>query len=163
MEFLLCSTNTHTPLFFGVSKIHKPNFSLHSITLRCDHHTGRLSLYVTHFIQPLTNNLPSHIKDTKSFLDFIVNLPPLPSSTLLVTADVTFSCSNIPHDDCMSIVIQFMEKSKHLISSNCAPSHIVRAILDFLAKHYTFSFLIPVMSFFGNIPALAFIIVPLLI
>ena len=130
MEFLLCSTNTHTPLFYGVSKIHNPNFSPHSITLRCDHHTGRLSLYITHFIQPLTNNLPSHIKDTKSFLNFIVNLPPLPSSTLLVTADVTFSCSNIPHGDCISVVMQFMEKIKHLISSNCAPSHIVRAILD---------------------------------
>ena len=50
MKFVLCSTNTHTPLFYGVSKRYKPNFSLHSIILRCDHYTGRLSLCITYFI-----------------------------------------------------------------------------------------------------------------
>ena len=42
--------------------------------------------YVTHIIQPLFNNLPSCIKDTKHFLNLIEKLPPLPPNALLVTA-----------------------------------------------------------------------------
>ena len=133
MKFVLCSTNTHTPLFYGVSKRHKPNFSLHSIILRCDHYTGRLSLCITYFIQPLANNLPSHIKDTKYFLNFIVNLPPLPSNTLSVTADVTFSYSNVPHDDCISMSSNsWREASISCVQVVQLPTQFVKSLISLL-------------------------------
>ena len=104
MEFLLPLKNTRTPLFYGSSTIHKSICPLHPLVVGCDAATYRLQL-----IQPLANNLPSHIKDTKHFLNLIENLPPLPpNNTLLVTADVTSLYKNNPHDDDISAVIHFM-------------------------------------------------------
>ena len=99
-----------------------------------------ISLYVTHFIQPLTSNLPLHVKDTKHFLNLIEKLPPLPPNALLVTADVTSLYTNIPHEEGIAAVIHFIEY-KHLLLTNCPPPHSVRIILNFILKHSTFKFM----------------------
>ena len=67
-EFLLPPKNTCAPLFYGLPKIHKPGYPILPIASGCDGPTDHLSAYVTHFIQPLASNLPSHVKDTKHFL-----------------------------------------------------------------------------------------------
>ena len=125
MEFLRSPRNTHTALFYGLSNIHKPNCSLRAIASVCDGATDHLSSYITYFIQPLANNLPSHIKDTKHFLNLIEKCPPLPNDALLVTADITSLYTNIPHDNGIAVVIHFMEKYKHILPINFPPSHIV--------------------------------------
>ena len=109
MEFLLPPKNTRTPLFYGLPKIHKPDCPLRPIFSRCDGTTDHLSAYITHFIQPLASNLPSHIKDTKRFLNLIEKLPPFPPNALLVTADVTSLYTNISHEEGITAVVQFME------------------------------------------------------
>ena len=80
MEFLLPSKNTHTSLFYRLPKIYKIDCPLHPVVSECDGPTAHLSVYITHFIQPLASNLASHIKDTKSFANLIEKLPPLPSN-----------------------------------------------------------------------------------
>ena len=140
MEFLLLSRNTSTHLFYGLPKIHKPNCSLHPIVSGCDGPTDHLSSYLTHFIQPLANNLPSYIKDTKYFLNLTENLPPLPTNALLATVDVMSLYTNIPRDDGISTVIHVMEKYNHL-PTNCPPPHIICKILYFILKHSTFNFM----------------------
>ena len=71
MEFLLPPKNTHTRVFYGLLKIHKPDCPLHSIVSGCDGPTDHFSAYITHFTKALASNLPSHIKDTKDFLQLI--------------------------------------------------------------------------------------------
>ena len=124
IEFLLPPKDTRTPLFYELPKIHKPDCPLCPIVSGCDGPTDHLSAYITHFIQPLASNLPSHIKDTKHFLNLIEKLPPLPSNALLVTADVTSLHTNIPYKEGIAAVIHFMEKYKHLLPKNCPPPHI---------------------------------------
>ena len=140
-KFLLPPKNTRTPLFYGLPKIQKPGCPLRPIVSGCDGPTDYLSDYVTHFIQPLASNLPSHIKDTKHFLNFIEKPQPLPPNAILVTADVTSLYTNIPHEEGIAAVIHFMEEYKHLLPTNCPPPHIVRIILDFILKHSTFKFM----------------------
>ena len=60
MEFLLPPRNTRISLFCGLAKIRKPNCPLSSVISGYDGATDHLSSYITDFIQPLTNNLPSH-------------------------------------------------------------------------------------------------------
>ena len=110
MEFLLPARNKDTPLFYELPEMHKPNCPLRPVVLGCDGPTDRLSSYITHVIQPKADNLPSNIKDTKHFLNFIENLPSFPTNALLVTADVTLLYTRIQHDDGISGVINFMEK-----------------------------------------------------
>ena len=88
----LPSKNTHTPLFYGLRKIHKPGFPLYPIVSGCDGSTDHLSGYVTHFIQPLGSNLPSHVKDTKHFSISSKNshpFHPMPSWSQLMSRPYT--------------------------------------------------------------------------
>ena len=140
MEFLLHPKITCTPLFYGLPKIHKSDCPLHPIVSGFDGPTYYLSAYITHFIQPLSSNLPSHIKDTKHFLNFIKNLRPFPNNALLVTGDVTSLYRNILHEEGIAAAIHFMEKYRHLLPTNCPPPYIVRILLDFILKHSTFKF-----------------------
>ena len=141
MEFLLPPKNTRTPLFYGLPKIHKPDCPLHPVVSGCDGPTDHLSFYINHFIQYLANNLSSHIKDTKHFINLLEKLLPLLTNALLVTADVTSLNTNIPHEDSTAAVIHFMEEYKHLLPINFSPPHIVCIMLDFILKHNTFNFM----------------------
>ena len=107
-EFLLPSKNTRTPLFYGLLKIHKPDCPLRPIVSGCDGPTDHLSAYIPHFFQPLASNLSSHIRDSKHFFNLIEQLPPLPPNALLVTADVMFLYTNIPHEKGIEAVLHFM-------------------------------------------------------
>ena len=77
--FLLPPKYSCTPLFYGLPKIHKPQYLLHLIVSEYDGPTDRFSAYITHFIQPLARNLPSQIKDTKHFINLIekTSTPPI--------------------------------------------------------------------------------------
>ena len=130
----------HQGIFTGLKK-HKPDCPLCPIIFGCNGPTDHLSAYNTHFMQPLASNLPSHITDTKHFLDLTEKLPPLPSNPLLVTAEVMSLYKNIPHEEGIAAVIHFMEKYRHLIPTNCPPPHIVHVILDFNLKHSTSKFI----------------------
>ena len=91
-EFLLPPKNTRTPLFYGLPKIHKPGCPLRPIVSGCDGPTEHLPACVTHFVQPLASNLPSHVKNTKHFLNLIEKLPPshqMPSWSQLMSRPYT--------------------------------------------------------------------------
>ena len=136
-DFLLPPKNTFTPLFYSLPKIHKAGCRLHSIVFGCDGPTDNISAYITHFIQSLTSNLPSHIKDTRHILNLIEKHPPLPPNALLVT-DPRSLHTNIPHEEGIAAMIYFMEDYKHLLSTNCPLPHIVLIILNFILKHSSF-------------------------
>ena len=140
-EFLLVSKNTRTPLFYGPPKVHKPGCPLQPIVSGCDGPTDNLSACVTHFIQALASNLPSHFKNTKHFLNLIKKLPPFPPNAVLATAAVTSLYTNIPHEEGITAMIHFMKKYKHLLPTNCLRPHIVRIILDFILKYSIFKFM----------------------
>ena len=108
MEFLMPPKINRAPLFYGLPKIHKSGCLLRPIVSGCDGPTDLLSSYITHFIQ--SSNPPSHIKDTKHFLNLIEKLPSLPRISLFVTVDVTSLYTNIPHKEGTAAVIHFMGK-----------------------------------------------------
>ena len=118
-EFLLPPKNTCTPLFYGLPKLHKPGYPLHPIVSGCDGPTDHLSTGDTHFIQHIASNLPSHVEDPKHFLNLIEKLPHLPPKPFFVTADVTLLYTNIPHQEDIAAVINFMEEYKRLLPTNC--------------------------------------------
>ena len=74
-QFLTPNLKPRTPIFYGIPKIHKINSPLRPIVSGFDSPTDNLSKYVTHYLQPLTDKLPSFIKDTKHFLQLINDIP----------------------------------------------------------------------------------------
>ena len=95
---LLTPAAPRTPTFYMLPKIHKPNNPGRPIVAGYCAPTERISALVDQHLQPIVQNLPSHIKDTNHFLHRLSTIPtPLPPGSLLVTVDATSLYTNIPH------------------------------------------------------------------
>ena len=63
---LLKPTNSRTPIFYMLPKIHKPNNLGRPMVCSVNSHTKKA--YVDVFLRPLAEKLPSHIRDTTDFI-----------------------------------------------------------------------------------------------
>ena len=59
------------PVFYTLTKIHKPTPVGRPIISGCDGPTERISAFVDHLIQPIAQKQASYLKDTTDFLSFI--------------------------------------------------------------------------------------------
>ena len=75
------------PIFYTLTKIHKPTPVGRPIISGCDGPTERISAFVDQLIQPIAQKQDSYLKDTTDFLNFIESTK-LPKNTVLVTMDV---------------------------------------------------------------------------
>ena len=130
-----------TPLFYGLPKVHKPNLPLRPIVSACDSPTDQLSNYVTHFIQPLVEILPSYIRDNKHFLQLLESLPPLPENAILVTADVTSLYTNIPHEEGIESVLHYMKLNANTLPPDGPSPHTIGILLETILKNNNLSFM----------------------
>ena len=76
---------------FGNVKTHKRDNPLHLITSCCGMVIKRLSAFTEFYLKPLSQNLPSFVKDSTDFINKLEDLNikgPFPEGTLLVSWDV---------------------------------------------------------------------------
>ena len=106
---------THTPIFYGVPKVHKPNILPRPIVSACECPTDQLSNYITHFIQAFVEILPSYIQDNKHFLQLHESLPPLSENAILVTADAISLYTNRPHEEDIESVLHYMKLHANIL------------------------------------------------
>ena len=83
------------PVFFTLTKIHKPTPVGRPTISGCDGPTERISAFVDHLLQPIAKVQPS---DTTDFINFIEKTK-LPPNTTLVSMDVTRLYTNIPQEE----------------------------------------------------------------
>ena len=130
-----------TPLLYGLPKVHKPNIPLRPIVSACDSPTDQLSNYVTHFIQPLVEILPSYIRDRKHFLQLLESLLPLPENAILVTADVASLYTNIPHKEGTEFVLHYMKLHASTLPPGTLSPHKIVVLLGTILKNNNLSFM----------------------
>ena len=75
------------PVFYTLTKIHKPTLVGRPITSGCSGPMERISAFVDHLIQPIAQQQTSYLKDTADFINFIERIK-LPNSAILVSMDV---------------------------------------------------------------------------
>ena len=91
------------PIFYTLTKIHKPTPYGRPIISGCDGPTERISAFVDRLIQPIAQKQDSYLKDTTDFLNFIESTK-LPKNTVQVSMDVTGLYTNIPHEEGVTTV-----------------------------------------------------------
>ena len=107
---LLKPTNSRTPIFYMLPKIHKPNNPGRPVVSSVNSHTEKLSAYVDVFLRPLAEKPPSHIRDTTDFIRRLKKLGRVPENSILVTLDVSSLYTNIDTDEGLTIVKEELEK-----------------------------------------------------
>ena len=79
---LIKAIDSRTPIFYMLSKVHKPNNPGRLVVSTINSHAEKLSAYVDEFLRPLAEKLPSHIKDTTDFIKRLRELGRVPDREL---------------------------------------------------------------------------------
>ena len=114
-EFILPSENVRTPMFYGLPKVHKENVPLRPIVSGCEGPTDNISEYIVKYLQPMVETLPAYFKDTTHLLQILSRTPKPTQNFTLLTADVVSLYTNIPHDDGITAVENFIKNKMHAV------------------------------------------------
>ena len=91
------------PVFYTLTKIHKPNPVGRPIISGCDSPAERISSFVDYLLQPIAEVQKSYLKDKTDFLNFTEKTK-VEKDTVLVSMDVASRYTNIPQEEGITIV-----------------------------------------------------------
>ena len=102
----LCQTPNppRIPIFYTLTKIHKPTPVGRPIIAGVSGPTEKLSAFVDKLLQPIAQQQKSYLKDTTDFINFIER--PVPENAILVSMDVTSLYTNIPQEEGIQTVCE---------------------------------------------------------
>ena len=101
-----------TPLFYLLPKIHKVGNPGRPVVSSINCHTSKISEFVDFYLQPIVKSLPSYTQDTTDFLNKLRRLPKnLPKDSYLVTMDVKSLYTNIPNDEGIEVIKDYISNS----------------------------------------------------
>ena len=135
----LCQTLSTpcTPIFYTLTKIHKPTPVGRPIISGCEGPTERLSLFVDKLIQPILKQQVSYLKDTTDFIYFIERTT-VPIGAFLVSMDVTSLYNNIPQEKGIQTICKVFDayyKNKPPI-----PTNLLKIALRLILTENSFQF-----------------------
>ena len=140
-QHLIPPNSAHTPLFYGLPKVHKSYIPLQLKVSACDSPTNQLSNYVTHFIQPIMETIPSYIRDRRQLLQLLESFPPLPESVILVTADITSLYTNISHEYDIASILHYMKLHAGTLYQDVRSPHKIGILLEIILKNNNLPFM----------------------
>ena len=135
--FNLTPNPPRIPVFYTLTKIHKPTLVGRPIISESDGPTERLSSFVDKLLQPIAQIQDSYLKDTTHFIRFIESTR-VPRNAFLVSMDVTSLYTNIPQEEGITIVCNTYEN----FHANNPPiaTNFLREMLSLILKEKSFQF-----------------------
>ena len=137
--FNLTPNPPRIPVFYALTKIHKPTLVGRPIISECDGPTERLSSFVDKLLQPIAQIQDSYLIDTTHFIRFIESTR-VPRNAFLVLMDVTSLYTNIPRvqEEGITIVCNTYEN----FHANNPPiaTNFLREMLSLILKENSFQF-----------------------
>ncbi|XP_067016780.1 uncharacterized protein [Acropora muricata] len=125
------------PLFYTLTKIHKPTPVGRPIISGCDGPTERISSFVDYILQPIAKAQKSYLKDTTDFINFIERTK-IPKNTTLVSMDVTSLYTNIPQEEGITTVCKAYEAFYN--RNFPIPTNSLKEMLQLILGENSFSF-----------------------
>ena len=86
------------PVFYTLTKLHKPTPVGRPIISGCDSPTERLSSFLDRLLQPIAQKQKSCLRDTTAFIN-LTEPTKVPKNAILVSMDVTSLYKNIPQEE----------------------------------------------------------------
>ena len=96
----LCQTPNlpRIPVFYTLTKVHKPTPVGRPIISGCDGPTERLSSFIDKLLQPIALKQESYLRDTTDFINFFERTR-VPENAISDSMDVTSLYTNIPREE----------------------------------------------------------------
>ena len=125
------------PIFYTLTKIHKPKPVGRPIISGCSGPTERISSFVDRLLQPIAIKQKSYLKDTTDFINFIEKSK-VSHDTILVSMNVTSLYTNIPQEEGTNTVCKAYNRFYN--DSPPIPSHYLKEMLGLILKENSFQF-----------------------
>ena len=125
------------PIFYTLTKIHKPKPVGRPIISGCEGPTERISSFVDRLLQPIAQRQKSYIKDSTDFINFVERTK-VPQDTILVCMDVASLYTNIPQEEGITTVCQAYDTFHN--NNPPIPTKYLREMLDLILKENSFQF-----------------------
>ena len=125
------------PVFYTLTKIHKPNPVGRPIVAGNDGPTERISSFVDSLLQPIAKSQKSYLKDTTNFVNFIERRN-LPGDAFLVSLDVASLYTNIPQEEGINTVCKAYQTFYG--ENTPIPTQSLRRILKLILQENSFEF-----------------------
>ena len=126
------------PIFYTLTKIHKPNPVGRPIISGCEGPTERLSFFVDKLLQPIAQKQKSYLKDTTDFVNFIEKTK-VSQDAILVSMDVTSLYTNIPQEEGITTVCRAYQAFHN--NNPPIPSHYLKEMLKLILEENSFQFI----------------------
>ena len=126
-----------TPVFYTLTKIHKPTPVGRPIISGCDGPTERLSAFVDRLLQPIAKEQEPYLKDSTDFITFIEKTR-VPENAILVSMDVTSLYTNIPQEEGIDIVCNAYES--YYLGESPIPTQYLKRALELILQENSFQF-----------------------
>ena len=107
-----------TPVLKLPPKVHKEGHPGRPVVSSIDSPTSKISEYVDFHLQPYTNTIKSHIKDTNHFLTELEKIPTSQSKeSHLVTLDVRSLYTNIPNEEGINVIKNLLHRTRNKLTT----------------------------------------------
>ena len=136
----LCQTPTppRIPIFYTLTKIHKPTPVGRPIISGCDGPTEKLSAFIDKLLQPITQKQQSYLKDTTDFINFLEKIK-VPKNAILVSMDVTSLYTNIPQEEGIETVCRAYDIFYN--NEPPVPTRLINRALRLILQENSFQFM----------------------
>ena len=125
------------PIFYTLTKIHKPKPVGRPIISGCEGPTERISSFVDRLLQPIAQRQKSYIKDSTDFINFVERTK-IRQDAILVSMDVTSLYTNIPQEEGITTVCRAYDAFHN--NNPPIPTKYLRELLDLILKENSFQF-----------------------
>ena len=128
---------SRTPVFYTLTKSHKPTPVGRPIISVCDGPTERLSAFVDKLLQPIAKEQESYLKDSTDFINFIERTR-VPNDAILVSMDITSLYTNIPQEEGIETVCNAYESFYE--GESPIPTQYIKRALELILQENSFQF-----------------------
>ena len=133
------------PVFYGIPKIHKPNWPLRPIVSQINGPSCRLNELIDKYLYVAEKSIPNLLQDTTAYLQTIKRNRNCTADTFLVTMDIVSLYTNIPHEEGADWVSEYYETTlpnwdDYAYTIKPIDRNTLKTLLLFILQHTTFEF-----------------------
>ena len=139
--FQRCSEETRRlPQFYCTPKVHKkPEWKTRPIVSCINSRMGDLSKWVDVQLQQLMPLCPTHLKDSRTFLDHLRQLQTVPPTAIILTADAVSMYTNINTDHALLTLQAWLTLHQQELPPNF-PTTMVMEATELIMRNNIFQF-----------------------
>ena len=136
-KFLSPPVPSRTPLIYFLKKLHKQPISVRPIVSHINSATSNISAFIDKLLKPIVKEIPHILSNSSQLINDLQGINCSNNHTLLASLDITSLYPNIPIQESISIILDFIKEQNNPMHP---PIYILNTLLSFVLNYNCFNF-----------------------